>query len=1539
MASVSGRHSKSTLLTNVLILGVLFIMLPGQGLTGQFGFALKQGSSLRPALANDLSGAIHPGHQAFPATSAGSVAYTLVMENRTVIPGNFLPGNAVGPYGMATDPLNGYIYVVGEQTDNVAVIDGATNTVIGAIGVGPEPEWVTFDSANGYLYVADYGSNKLTVINGSTNGVIGTVTVGQGPDNIAYDSANGYLYVTNFIADTVTVVNGSTDTPVGTVPVGDYPQAIGCDSASGYCYAANSYSNNVTVINATTNSFAGSINVGGSPWGVTYDSANGHVYVADRGTNNLTVINGVTNAVVGSITVHMQPNAIAFDNANNLLYVADSGANDVTVINGTTDAVAGYISADHGPWDISYDSTDRCLYVPNMFTNDMTVISGSTDKVVDTFVFGSSTYALAYDSANGYLYVSNWFPNDVAVINSTTDAVVDVIPISGYMYSMAYDSANGYIYVTNSADVTIINGATNSIVKSINQPMSMQPVALVYDNANREVYSVNTVADNVSVINGTTNKVVGSIPVGGNPRAAAYDSANGYLYVANMGSSNVTVINTTTNEGVGSIQAGPGLQQDGVTFDSSNRYVYVANWGTDNVSVINGTTDTIVGSVPVGLTPDSVAYDNATGYVYVANANCGAGSCTTQGSITVINGTDDSIAGTLPVGSGPETIIFDNTSSDLYVANLYSGSVSVISTSPSSLSLLSVAIRPSSSTVTEGGTQSFAATPICTGPCSAGTTYSWSITNAAMGSLSATSGSPVSFTAGCTAGTVGLFVNATLNGITKPSSAAIITIKTWIASISSVAVSPTSPTVNPTDTQGFVTSVTYSGSCPSGPATYSWALTNSAMGSLNSTTTSTVTFTAGTMAGTVGLFVNATANGITVGNSAEITVTDSLISLAVTPKAPSVDSGAKQAFLATPTCSATCPSGITYSWKLTNSTMGTITGTGASVNFTAGGTSGTVGLFVNATLNGLTAHASTEVTIIAPISTLTSVAVLPAIAVVLLTRTQNFSASPTCTATCPGAITYEWNLTNVTMGTMSGTGSSVVFTANFFALTGRIFVNATLNGITRESSAMIIVTFLGSVSLSPAAPTVSSGGMQNFTATPWCIVSCPSSFVAYEWNLTNSAMGSLNSSTGSLVTFSAGIKDGTVGLFVNATLDTIVHESFAEITITSLTSVAVNPTTSTVPVGEVQTFTASPTCIVTCPQTGIMYSWNLTHSALGSVSPINGSLVTFTAGSTTGTVGLFVNATLNGITYEGSAVITITAAPSAVLTSVALSPTAPTVVPGGTQVFTATPTCSIECPSSGITYSWHLSNPSLGRLNGAGASVTFTAGATALTGDLDVNATLGNTTVTNSALITIVVQSAVTLSDVVLSNYSVDLSAGGTHLFSATPECTGSGGSSAICPSGITYAWSKNNDDGNFTAPTGASTTFIAGNSGGVLTLTVTATLDGVSKNASALIFITAAPVTKSSSTSTTILLGVILAVVAAILVIVVLLLRRRGKEETPSEDSGPSAPGEATPEKEPAQEDTAKDDSAKDAPAEEEPVGLAPEPEETEISPSKEEP
>ena len=1343
----------------------------------------------------------------------GSVTYTLDLLNNTLLPGNSpVPWCSYPTFVAAVSALNEE-FVTCDESNNVVIIDSQTGNVEAGVSVGSSPAGIAYDNGDGGVYVANGESNTVSVISGANRTVIATIPVGVLPDGVGVDSASGDIYVTNVIANTVSVISGNT--VIKTIPVGSWPHGVAYDSGNGDIYVANMDTNNVSVISGASSTVIKTISVGSYPVGVGYDSSNGDVYVTNQVSNTVSVISGTSNTVVKTISLSTgsSPFGVGYDSVNGDVYVTNQGLNTMSVISSTSNTVVKTIPVGSNPDGIGYDNGNGNLYVANLATDNVSVVSSTSNVVINTILVGSSPEGVEYDPTNGNMYVANAVSNNVSVVSSTSNTVVTNIPDFGSPMEMAYDSSNGDIYVANGdmysnsstslnffGLVSVISGATNTIVANI--PVYHTDVigGLAYDSSNGDIYLADGFANNVSVISGTSNTIVKTIHVGSYPIGVGYDNSNGDIYVANMNSNNVSVISGTTNAVIATISVGN--EPDAIAYDSGNGYVYVANSVDDTVTVISGTTNTVVNTISVGGDPNAVVCDGANGDIYVVNYF--------SDTVSVISGT--TLLGSLSVGTGPEYISYNAGNGYLYITDTSGSAISIVDTRV----VTAVSVSPSSSTVSIGNNATFTATPLCTGGiCPAGTTYTWTLTNG-LGTLNSSTGNFVRFTAGNTIGTVTLFVNATLNGVTKQSAAVVITI---IPALASVTVSPSSMILNTGGTQVLTTILTCTGgACPTGTS-YSWTLTNN-LGTLNSSTSSSPTFTAAILAGIMALFLNVTLNGVTKQSAAVvITIIPGLSSVAVSPSSSALNIDGTQVFTPTVTCTGGgCPSGITYSWSLTNN-LGTLNSTTAHpVLFTAGSTGGIVVLFVNATLNGITLQSSRIPVTIAP--GLSSVAVSPPFSSLYTDGTQTFTATPACAGgPCPSGVTYLWSLTNNLGSLSSTTASTVLFTAGSTVGTVALFVNVTLNGVTLQSSPIpvAIAPGLSTVAVSPSSATLNTGGTQVFTPTITCTGGgCPSG-ITYSWSLTNN-LGTLNSSTAHPVLFTAGSTGGIVVLFVNATLNGATAQS-SRIPVTivpEIHAVAVTPSSATLNIDGTQVFTPTVTCIGGFCPSGITYSWSLTNN-LGTLNSSTAHPVLFTAGSTGGTVVLFVNVTLDGVTSQSSS-ISIMIVPG--ISSVAVNPSFASLYTDGTQTFTATATCAGgPCPS-GITYSWSLTN-NLGSLSSTTAStVLFTAGNTAGTVTLFINATLNGVTSQSSPT---PIAIASWLSSVAVSPSSATLNTGGTQIFTPTATCTG-----GVCPFGVTYSWSLTSNLGTLNSSRATPILFTAGNTSGLVMLFLNATLGGM---------------------------------------------------------------------------------------------------------------
>jgi YVTN family beta-propeller protein len=192
-------------------------------------------------------------------------------------------------------------------------------------------------------------------------------------------------------------------------------------------------------------------------------------------------------------------------------------------------------------------------------------------------------------------------------------------------------------------------------------------------------YIPNSGSNTVSVIDTASNAVVKTMTVGTNPHGVATSvrTTETFTFIANFGSDNVSVIRTYSDissniviERVREIVVG--WKPYGIAVDPAGAYAYVTNSADGTVSKIDLGTYAVVSTISVGSNPMGIAVSPDGTHVYVVNNS--------SGTVSVISAADNSIAATVPVGTNPIGVTVNPQGTFVYVANSGNNSVSIIKT-------------------------------------------------------------------------------------------------------------------------------------------------------------------------------------------------------------------------------------------------------------------------------------------------------------------------------------------------------------------------------------------------------------------------------------------------------------------------------------------------------------------------------------------------------------------------------------------------------------------------------------------------------------------------------------------------------------------------------------------------------------------------------------------------------------------------------------------------------------------------------------------
>ena len=269
---------------------------------------------------------------------------TAIVSVTPPIPIPVSPGNALT--GITVDLVTNTIYVANSGTNQVAVLDGSTNTVSTTIDLAPAgvfPVDVEVNTVTNTLYVSNILYLIVIVIDidpanaGTTlNTIIDVIPGFDSPARFAFDPNHNKMYMTNFVTNQVSVLDGSKFVSLGENPVlpsitiGNGPDGIEINTLSNKVYTANSGSDTVSVIDTNTDTVIKTISVGVNPVDVGVDSANNRIYVSNKNEGTVSVINGATDTLIKTIpadTSSLTPRlrGLAVHSGTGDVYAIDSG--------------------------------------------------------------------------------------------------------------------------------------------------------------------------------------------------------------------------------------------------------------------------------------------------------------------------------------------------------------------------------------------------------------------------------------------------------------------------------------------------------------------------------------------------------------------------------------------------------------------------------------------------------------------------------------------------------------------------------------------------------------------------------------------------------------------------------------------------------------------------------------------------------------------------------------------------------------------------------------------------------------------------------------------------------------------------------------------------------------------------------------------------------------------------------------------------------------------------------------------------------------
>lgn len=273
---------------------------------------------------------------------------------------------AVGacPYGVAVSPGGAYAYVTNRDSNSVSVIDGRALRETARIAMGSRPFGIAVDPSGRRVYVATPDSNLVSVIDAMSQSIIGAISVAPDsirPSGVIVSPDGSRLYVgasppSPSFSSNVVVVDTRTLRAIATIGASDAGISMALDAAGRRLYTTGIYGG--AIIDTTINQQVGRLlpTSDSFSWAVALDPSGSLAYAsvlypggAPPGRfDGVRVVDLSTGALIARIAV-ATPLGLSVEPSGRRVYVASSSTNSVSVIDTATRLVVADIGVGTGP--------------------------------------------------------------------------------------------------------------------------------------------------------------------------------------------------------------------------------------------------------------------------------------------------------------------------------------------------------------------------------------------------------------------------------------------------------------------------------------------------------------------------------------------------------------------------------------------------------------------------------------------------------------------------------------------------------------------------------------------------------------------------------------------------------------------------------------------------------------------------------------------------------------------------------------------------------------------------------------------------------------------------------------------------------------------------------------------------------------------------------------------------------------------------------------------------------------------------------------
>jgi YVTN family beta-propeller protein len=567
------------------------------------------------------------------------------------------------PYRLTYNPTANKVYcLAGDRLDSLVVVDCNTDSVLASVWVGRNRysySGICCNPAGNKVYVSEYEEGEVAVIDGAGDSLLRTVDLGDYPLAPTYSPVSNKVYCADYDDEEVAVIDAGPDTVLRLIELDMHPLALGYNPVSNkvYCGDAAGY---IRVIDCGADSILASLGpIPDDPALFLFDSVDNRVFCFTEYYNSITVISGSGDTIVGSIDLVgdvYDPDPACYITQQNRLYIRGRSSADVAAVDAASCELVAALPMSFAPLLGCYIEPHDKLYCSDDRSGLITVIDCSTDSLQRRILTPASHLrSPVYSSGSDKLYYAAWQGNEclLLVVDCAHDSFETALPLNfDAAPAIVYNPAIDRIYwVGNLSEstVVVIDCAGDSIVAEV--PVGQNPCALACNPDSNRVYCASYHGDSmfVSAIDCTADSVTGSVYV----RNGYYSGPELMCYVPSRDAvvcttcdNAVVVVDGAAKQLIGYVE--PGGNPRKLHLDlASNKLYYLLN-DADDVAVIDCRDMTLQAKVRLAHWPTDMEFDSVAKRLWVTSPD--------NGCISLVDGRTNHFLDLFEAGDSPGDI-------------------------------------------------------------------------------------------------------------------------------------------------------------------------------------------------------------------------------------------------------------------------------------------------------------------------------------------------------------------------------------------------------------------------------------------------------------------------------------------------------------------------------------------------------------------------------------------------------------------------------------------------------------------------------------------------------------------------------------------------------------------------------------------------------------------------------------------------------------------------------------------------------------------